>query len=136
MLVYLAASFSRQQEMRDVATALETYGVKIVSRWLNENQSIHTSTKDKFLRECAFTDVNDVKLADVIVRFADDLSTESIPSHLGTGARHFEMGLAFALGKPLIVVGKRQNIFDFLPHVTVLKDMSALIRHLSLEEIN
>lgn len=70
------------------------------------------------------------------MRFADDLSEDSIPSHLGTGARHFEMGLAFALGKPLIVVGKRQNLFDFLPHVTVLKDTSALIRHLSLEEIH
>lgn len=133
MKVYLAASFSRQEEMKDVARRIPY--VTIVSRWLHENQEMKQGNcRKKYMRDCAFTDLNDVKNADLVVRFTDNLSQETIPSHLGTGARHFEVGYAFALGKPVIVVGGHQNVFDFLPNVAHLPDTEALIRYLSPQE--
>lgn len=88
------------------------------------------------MRECAFTDINDVRACDVFVRFTDDLTPITIPSHLGTGARHFETGLAYALGKTIIIVGGRQNVFDFVPGFVHLKDTEALVRYLNKEEVN
>ncbi len=135
MKVYLAASFSRQYEMRTVAARLQ--GVQITSRWLFENQGMkHGNSRRKFMMRCAITDLQDVQACDILVRFADDLSTITIPSHLGTGARHFEMGYAYALGKQIIVVGDHQNVFDFLGNVTHLKDTDALVQYLDPQEIN
>lgn len=136
MRVYLASSFSRQAEMRDVRAALEAYGVEITSRWLEESYSLKGYGKHRFARECAYTDLEDVKRADIVVRFSDDLSGDLIPSKLGTGARMVEFGYALALGKTLIVVSGIQNVFDFLPQVVHLKDTNELIRYLSLEEIH
>jgi nucleoside 2-deoxyribosyltransferase len=135
--VYLAASFSRQSEMRVIALRLEMAGVCVTSRWLHENQGMkHGNAREKFMRECAFTDLQDVRDADMLVRFTDDLIPSTIPSYLGTGARHFETGYALALGKPIVVVGGRQNVFDFLPNVVHIKDADALVRYLSPEEIH
>ena len=117
--------------MQLVAAKLRELGVEITSRWLYEDQSIHTKgSRPKFLNRCALTDIEDVRLSDVLVRFSDDLHFPLVYSHLATGARHFEMGLAWALNKRLIVVGGRQNIFDWLEEgVTHLSDTDALIKH-------
>jgi len=121
--------------MRIVAARLDS--VTITSRWLFENQGMkHGNSREKFMRECAFTDINDVRACDVFVRFTDDLTPITIPSHLGTGARHFETGLAYALGKTIIIVGGRQNVFDFIPSFVHLKDTEALVRYLNKEEVN
>ena len=135
--VYLAASFSRQAEMQAVAKRLRAIGVRVTSRWLREDQSIHTTgSRPKFLNRCALTDIEDVRLADVFVRFSDDLHFPLVPSHLATGARHFEMGLAWALGHPIIVVGGRNSVFDWLMEgVTHLPDENALIEYFS-ERVN
>lgn len=133
--VYLAASFSRQAEMQLIAARLQH--VTVVSRWLYENQGMkHGNSKRKFMMRCALTDIEDIRNCDIFVRFSDDLSEPTIPSHLGTGARHFEDGLAYALGKQIIVVGGHQNVFDFLPCKTHVKDVDALVHYLSPEEIN
>lgn len=131
--VYIAASWSRQLEMREVAKTLKIYGVQVTSRWLYEES---TRTTDKFRRACALIDVEDVERAQILIRFSDNLNGDPVPSHLATGARHFEMGYAWGLGKPIIVVGERQHAFDFLPNVILLKDVHELINYLSPEEIN
>lgn len=133
MKVYLGAAFSRQAEMRGIADALEVYGVFITSRWLLEDQKKGTH---KYLRECAFTDIEDVESSDIFVRFTDDLSLPDVPSSLATGSRMFEMGLAWKAGIPIVVVGGHQPVFDHLPNITHLKDEAELIRYLSSEEIN
>lgn len=137
MKLYLAASFSRQQEMLAIAAELTGLGHHVTSRWLFEEQGMkHGNCRRKYMMRCAFTDLEDVRAADMIVRFSDDLMPISIPSHLATGARHFETGYAFALGKPIIVVGGHQNVFDFISSVVHLKDARELINYLNPEEIN
>ena len=130
--VYLAASFGRQEEMRAVARRLRAVGVECTSRWLREDQSIHTKgSRDKFLTKCALTDIEDVRAARIFVRFSDkeEMAFPLVQSKLATGARHFEMGLAWACNKKIIVVGGRQNIFDWLEDVKHLPDTNALIQY-------
>jgi hypothetical protein len=38
----------------------------------------------------------------------------------------FEMGLAYALGKPIVVVGGIQPIFDYLPTINHVRDIGEL----------
>lgn len=135
MRVYLGASFSRQSEMRAIAERLKLSGVEVTSRWLEETPPPNHN-REKFFRECAFLDVEDVKRANMLVRFADDLRGSIVPANLATGARMFETGLAWSLGIPIVVVGGYQNVFDYLPSIIHLKDVDALIRYLSPEEIH
>ena len=135
--VYLAASFSRQAEMRLVAARLVDVGVEITSRWLFENQGMkHGNARRKFMMRCALTDLEDIRAGDVFVRFSDDLTSPLVPSHLATGARMGETMYAYALGRPVIIVGGHQNVFDFLSSFTHVKDTDALVQYFNPEEVN
>jgi hypothetical protein len=139
MKVYLAASLSRQKEMRQIEKRLRAIGIECTSRWLREDQSIHTEgAREEFLTRCAVTDIQDVSRCETLVRFsdADELKFPLVYAKLATGARHFEDGLAWALGKNRIVVGGRQNIFDWLDDTTHLPDTEALISYFSSKELS
>jgi hypothetical protein len=166
--IYLAAAWSRKDEMNVIANRLEALGHTITSRWLtNENDSSTTGTLKPLdasvnaaqqfddAREHqhsinAMHDVEDVIDADYLIRFsdADEMAFPLVASKLCSGARHFEMGLAYALDlaakvlndrpelgftelamrRLLFVVGGKQNIFDRLPEVMHVEDTEELIR--------
>lgn len=138
--VYLAAAWSRREEILGVAEELKKLGVVITSRWLTEEQGLQTRPTPGFLRERAYIDLADVAASDVLVRFTDTLETmgaiydESeaawVPVNFVTGARHDETGYALGLGKTVFVVGGRQNIFDYLDRVIHLKDVEELKQRL------
>lgn len=135
MKLYLAAAFSRQQEMRDYADELEGMGLHVTSRWLTEPPKPLVG-QQKFLRDRALDDVADIRGCDVLVRFTDDLSASTIPSQLATGGKMFETGLAYSLAKTVYIVGGHQNIFDNLPGIQHVKDFGELKRTLSPVEIH
>jgi nucleoside 2-deoxyribosyltransferase len=124
--IYLAASWSRKAEIADVAKELQKEGYIITSRWLNQEKVVKGISLEAFRRQRAKIDVADVKRADVLVRFSDDLSRKFVPSNLATGARMFETGLAYALGKKIIVVSGHQPIFDYLPTIMHVRHVSEL----------
>ena len=133
MKIYLAAAWSRRYEIEVVAERLKALGIEITSRWLQEEKNMQqaigknlSAPSDRFLRERAYTDLEDVDAADAIVRFSDDLSQSIVPSHLASGARMFEFGYAKAKGKTLFVVGGKQNVFDRLQEVIHVKDVDEL----------
>lgn len=132
--VYLAASYSRKSEMRELAKELEMMGVHSTSRWVEE--VVPTAGQEKWRMINALMDREDVIKADTFVRFTDDLSNLTVPSHLATGTRMAEMGIAMEHGKPIIVVGGKQCLFDWMPNVIHLKDKGELKRFLSPVEIN
>jgi len=132
---YLAASWSRREEMVKIAERLASHGVEICSDWIFGKPAPMVA-KEKFLEHWAMQDLEQVRGASAIIRFTDDLTPIRVPSHLATGARFFEMGVAYQMGKPVYVVGGNQCIFDRLPNVTHLKNVNALVRKLSLEEIH
>lgn len=134
--VYLAARWSRQAEMAMLAEELKkTTGVEITSRWLHEIPAKGSKLKrDRSKRMWAKRDVADVRKADVLVRFTDDLSGGTVPSQWATGSRMFEMGLAYERKMYVIVVGGFQPVFDYLPgiiHVRHLGELKNLLRSLN-----
>lgn len=131
MKVYLAGAFSRQAELRNVATDLAALGIEVTSRWLYEKGPENPKDRQWYRRETAFQDIQDVRAADILVRFTDDLTSETIPSKLGSCARMFEFGMAWERGIPVVTVGGTQNVFDSLPNIVHLPDVESLKKFLS-----
>lgn len=113
--VYIAARYSRRDEMKSVVPHLEAAGVEVTSRWLLEDKPLNTKLGDdtpEFYRETAHVDIDDIDRADSILFFSED-------PHVGTprGGRHVEFGYAIGKGKRLIVIGGPENIFHYLRRV-------------------
>lgn len=129
MKIYLAARYSRRDQLRDVAEELRRIGHTITSRWLETDWLCNdvgrsTAAPPEYREQYALIDMEDVKVADVVVNFTE------APDSGGRGGRHVEFGLAVAWGKRLIVVGHRENLFHHLPEVEFLASQWDLIRAL------
>jgi nucleoside 2-deoxyribosyltransferase len=132
MKLYLAAAFSRHEEIAAVAKQLKKLGVDVTSSWLKEETRDNPSPE--FLRERAYIDLRDIAASDGVVRFSDfDFENKPIffNNKLLTGARHFEFGYAKALGKSLYMVGLKQNVFDHLDGVTQFYSIEEMLNHFS-----
>jgi hypothetical protein len=130
--VYLAAAFSRQAEILQIAEELRTRGITVTSRWLTEQKERPVESKKvEYMAQRAQEDLDDIDSADILVRFSDDLSQPTVPSHLATGSRMGEMLWAMAKIKPVIVVGGYQCVFDYLPRVSHVETVEGLIVILS-----
>jgi nucleoside 2-deoxyribosyltransferase len=113
MKVYLAAQFSRRDELREYAEFLRFRGVDVTSRWLEEKGDLSGDINDpKFAEETAIIDLEDVRRADAILFFA-----ENPLIGVKRGGRHVEFGYAVGLRKEVYTVGPRENIFNYLPEV-------------------
>lgn len=132
MHLYLAAAYSRKAEMRliDYRISVDVPNVVVTSRWLGEETDSYYPPDPPGR---AIMDVEDIDACDVIARFTDNLSAETVPSRLATGARMWETGYAYATGKRIVVVGGYQCVFDHLPGVLHLRDADALIEWLKAE---
>ena len=113
--VYLASPYGRKEDLRNYAIELQSLGMVVTSRWLDEpdkptvqlHEVAHTT-----LREYATRDIDDVTTADVMVLFTDPTKT------IIRAGRHVEFGMALALNIPILVVGlEHENIFHMLPEV-------------------
>lgn len=100
MRVYLAARYSRRDEMEEIAAQLAGRGAGVTSRWIRgEHEGLPAEL-------CAADDVADIAVADAVIAF-----TEPEGSPYSRGGRHVEAGIALGLRKPLLVVGPPENIF-------------------------
>ena len=127
MRVYLAAAWSRKDEIKKIADELIELGVDVQAQWLSEPAIFPADvSKAFFLQQRAEIDVNDILQCDLLVRFSDDLTGQTVPASLATGSRMFEMGLAWQAGKEIIVVGGYQCVFDYLEGVIHVRDVEDL----------
>lgn len=124
--VYIAHNFEARKWLRDhfVPTWLRKY--EITSNWILDG--VHSDGSDRKLS--AKTDVDDVIKADCLVLFVD-----SFQSKTGRG-KWFEFGLAYALGKPVILVGEDLDscVFNYLDGVYKTCDYEGLRDTLKLVE--
>jgi nucleoside 2-deoxyribosyltransferase len=130
--VYLAARYSRREELVGYQRELEHIGAVVPSRWLlGEHQWEGKAAEvaeayEKRLEtppeavQFALDDWEDLRSADVVVSFTEAPRASST----SRGGRHVEFGMAYALGKPCIVVGYRENVFHLLPGVEYAPDWS------------
>lgn len=132
--VYLASRYSSHPEMRVVRTYLERFGITVTSRWIDchpeapgqalgphedsctvERLNAAPETCEVFARH----DAEDIAVADTVISFTEGGG--------GKGGRHVEFGMAWALGKRLIIVGPRENVFHTFPEIMVFPDTQAML---------
>ena len=122
MQIYLAARYSRLDELNGYAADLRALGHTVEARWLLGNQQLHEGADsiDAAIvsvplegRPFARDDYEDVRKADMLIAFSE----EPRALNASRGGRHVEFGIALALGKKVAVVGPRENIFHTLPQV-------------------
>jgi hypothetical protein len=124
--VYFAARYARQAELNQYRAELEALGCEVTSRWLtvaSRRPGVAYSEED--WQRLAVVDQEDVLAADALVCFSED---EGLG---GNGGRHVELGMAVALGKQVILVGRREHIFHRLPEITVVESWPEALRLLS-----
>lgn len=116
---YLAARYSRREELCGYRADLAERGVKVPARWLNgdhqiDNQGLSVEAGRAARTRFATEDLSDVLSADLLIAF-----TEPPRSSNSRGGRHVEFGVAIGRGIPVIVVGPRENVFHCLLGVPV-----------------
>lgn len=126
--IYLAARYSRNDEMRGVRDVLTALGYEVTSRWIDQHggQLESDYTPDVLNQQperCALLglhDVEDLATADTVISFTS-------ADGGGKGGRHVEHGLALGLGKRVIVCGPRENIFHTIPQIEHYPSWRALV---------
>jgi nucleoside 2-deoxyribosyltransferase len=124
MKIYRASRYSRAPQLRAFRSQLERLGHTVTSRWIDGG---HELTKEgsreadhadgiRFAQE----DWEDLLAADCVVSF-----TEEPRKTTTRGGRHVEFGAALALGKRVVVIGWRENVFHTLPQVEFCADERA-----------
>ena len=122
MMIYVAAAYGRQLEMRGVRTQLRALGHQVTSRWLDQEIEVQSFTAvgqaPAAVQVIARRDLNDIERAHAVLSFTD--------GGLARGTRHVEFGYAMALGKRLVVIGPRENVFHCLGRVAWYPDWPTL----------
>lgn len=127
MKFYLAARYSRFPEMQLYAKDLERLGHHVTSRWIHGDHDIRSnkeSDADDWMTLWALEDWKDLWNAACCISFTEPPG--DIPGR-SRGGRHVEFGAALAMGKQLIVIGYRENVFHWLPEVTFVATWEAYI---------
>lgn len=108
MKIYIAARFPKRAEMEIIADKLKSYGHEITSSWVYGGEEGLTR------ENIAVLDINDVARADLVLSF-----TEPYGTFVPGGGRHVEFGCGLALGKSMVIIGDRENVFHHYPNVAV-----------------
>lgn len=121
MIVYLAARYSRKQEIKALVPVLSEHNITVTSRWLQEEFSENAALNEFSPSFCTWTariDLDDIDNSDTLVFFSEDPT-------IGTprGGRHVEFGYALAKGKRIVVIGGPENIFHYLPQVVHYQEL-------------
>ena len=145
--VYLAGMFSTIKIRKAQAAELRAVGIEVTSRWIDETVPHNAETKDvpeKYLKETAIADIEDIDDADIFLAFvptAEELIAATVTAS-SRGGRHVEFGYALGTGKPIFVVGHKENVFHYYPylafgqsHFETFREALVAIKLLQLEEI-
>lgn len=110
MKIYLAARYSRREELKGYRELLQSRGHVVTSSWIDTD--LEGRAADEEREKVAIVDLNDLRSSEACISF-----TEPPDAKAGRGGRHVEFGLAYALGLVCVVVGHRENVFHHLPDV-------------------
>lgn len=144
MKIYLAARYSRREELCGYRQFIQASGHTVTSRWLNGAHQISDSgqpigdtgealiegddgsTGDQaanLRNRFALEDYYDVDACDILIAF-----TEPPRSNASRGGRHVELGIALGLRtKKIWIVGPRENIFCWLWQVKHFPDFPSAL---------
>lgn len=125
MKFYLAARYGRREELCAYRVQLEIRGHLVTSRWLTGSHVLDDGDSPASERDgqvFALEDYADVRAADSLIAF-----TEPPRSTASRGGRHVELGLALAWEKRVVIIGPRENVFCWMPHVIQYETFEAYL---------
>jgi hypothetical protein len=129
--IYLAARYSRHLEMQGYSKRLADLGHRVTSRWPwaghEEDEASESGMGESFARNAAQIDLGDIAAAQIVINFTDGLGKGGAQR----GGRHVEFGLSVALGKRVMLVGPRENVFHYLPQVEQFDSFNELLLDLA-----
>lgn len=115
-------------ELRPYAYTLRERGFEVVNSWIDVDEATPDHEKTEEQKQAwAQRDVVEVMEADVLIVFLEEpwnghvIGQEAGVWTPGAGGHHFEMGVAWALGKGIYTIGER-SMFAHLPGFTHFKD--------------
>jgi len=118
--VYLAAKYSSNKQMREYRQTLIQYDIAVTSRWIDQHGGDQSESAGPsslniaphmYVRFAA-ADVQDIMDADTLIFFSQGDGRES------KGGRHTKLGIAIGLGKSIVIIGPRENVFHCIPTIT------------------
>jgi|ERR1035441_6869975 nucleoside 2-deoxyribosyltransferase len=117
MRVYTAAAYGRKLEIRECAKQAERCGIKVGAEWLKESAAPDSKLAESTPEQLAIyaqQDWWDIGACDIFVFWAEDQYNQP-----PRGGRLTELGIAMALGKPIVVIGEPENVFFYLPGIDI-----------------
>lgn len=106
--------------MLRIARELEKRGHHVTSRWL-AGKSRGATRADN-----AAYSLTDILIADCLVLFAEGPAMPGGQRADGCG-QHVEFGVGLRAGKRLVVVGRRENVFQYVPSVEQFQTIERLL---------
>lgn len=124
--IYLAGPWARRDEVRLVRDVFQEAGFTVNARWLDVQAHVNST---------AYGDSVDdlVGLQREAVRDLEDVAKSAVMVVVNlekSEGKAVEQGLALSRGMPIVVIGARTNLFQYLPHVTVVDTPMEAIRYL------
>ena len=126
---FFIAAHSREAA-QDLKSRLNAAGYHITSRWITEDTKFNEGIgaySDEERRSIAEMDEEDVRAAEAGLILLAELPGKTVP-----GGKHVETGIAIALGRPIYVIGRRENIFHWHPSVRIFETLEQLLEYLKL----
>lgn len=135
MKIYLAARYSRHEEMAGVAKKLAKAGHDVTSRWIHGNHELRDKGQENEERaRLAMEDLEDITKAECMISFTEDPNDLPKGKRPSKGGRHVEFGVATILGMRSIVIGPQEHVFHYLPDVEVYPDFDSFLKVLKKEK--
>ena len=136
MKIYLAARYSRREELLRYASDLAELNHQVTSRWIEGSHQVSDAglSEEGSVEErtrFAMEDWLDVCAAETVISFTEQPRSELTKA--SRGGRHVEFGAALAMHKRCIVVGPRENVFHCLPQVIVYPTWNEALSYLAVQ---
>ena len=126
MKIYVACHC--QEEAKKVASRLSSAGYEITSSWLQEDMNKKLSDAER--QNIALKDVKEVESSDCLVMIGAPTGCH-VP-----GGKHVEAGVAIANAKPILLLGRKENIFYWHPLVFQFDDINKLLDQIEIFNAN
>lgn len=130
MKIYLASQYARREELAEKAKQVKWQCPQhsVTSRWLEPSNILDSFDESNWhnMQAAAQMDLADIQAARMIILFSEDPNA-AIPR----GARHWEFGCAFALGKICWLVGPVEIPFHLLRGVSRFSNWETCLEALS-----
>jgi nucleoside 2-deoxyribosyltransferase len=126
MKIYIAAAYARQDRALGISADLRGLGFDVVSTWHDSPEADDAAVLDRDKATIVERALLEISRCDLLVAL-----TEGERSPYGRGGRHAELGAALVMGKQVIAVGRRENLFYHHHNVVHVNEETALRRILA-----